>query len=150
MIPHPLGLRLDASGAVRDQIYQAARLGARGVVLDATGDLSPHRLGETGRRELRQLLRTTELALVALSLPTRRPFDTADQLEERLRRASAAFALAYDLGTKLVLVRAGAVPPTEDAPGASSSVMPCASSARARNITAYAWRSKRAPSPARN
>jgi sugar phosphate isomerase/epimerase len=116
MIPHPLGLRLDATAAIREQIYEAARLGARGVVLDATGDLSPHRLGDTGRRELRQVLRTTEIALVALSLPTRRPFDTADQLDDRLRRAGSAFAMAYELGTKLALVRAGAVPPKEDAP----------------------------------
>ena len=50
----------------------------------------------------------------ALALPTRRPFDTTDQLDERMRRADAAFAMAYELGTKLVLVRAGVVPPQED------------------------------------
>src|SRR5271157_1542479 len=107
MIRHPLGLRLDPDHSVRDQIHEAARLGARGVVLDAIGDLAPHRLGETGRRELRHVLRTVELSLVALALPTRRPFDTTDQLDERLRRAEAAFTMAFELGTTLVLVRAG-------------------------------------------
>ncbi len=114
MIRHPLALRLAPDQSVRDQIYEAARIGARGVVIDAIGDVAPHRLGETGRRELRQILRTAELSLAALSLPTRRPFDTLDQLDDRMRRADAAFAMAYELGTTIVLARAGAVPPRED------------------------------------
>ena len=52
---------------------------------------------------------------MALALPTRRPFDTTDQLDERIRRADAAFAMAYELGTTIVLARAGAVPPADDA-----------------------------------
>jgi len=115
-IRHPLGLRLDPERTVRDQIHEAARLGARGVVLDASGELAPHRFGSTARRELRHVLRTTELSLVALSLPTRRGFDTTDQLDDRIRRADTAFAMAYELGTTIVLTRAGAVPPAEDAP----------------------------------
>jgi len=115
-IRHPLGLRLDSERSVRDQIHEAARIGARGVVVDAAGELAPHRLGATGRRELRHVLRTTELALIALSLPTRRGFDTSDQLDDRIRRADTAFAMAYELGTAIVLARAGAVPPPEDAP----------------------------------
>lgn len=113
MIRHPLGLRLNPARPAREQIHEAARLGARGVVLDAIGDLAPQRLGETGRRELRHILRTVELSLIALSLPTRRPFDTTDQLDERIRRADGAFALAYELGTNLVLARVGPVPPEE-------------------------------------
>jgi sugar phosphate isomerase/epimerase len=115
MIRHPLGLRLDPDRPVRDQIYEAARLGAKGVVLDAIGDLAPQRLGETGRREVRHILRTVELSLIAVSLPTRRPFDTTDQLDDRIRRADSAFAMAYELGTNLVLARVGAVPPQDDA-----------------------------------
>jgi sugar phosphate isomerase/epimerase len=114
MIRHPLGLRIDTARPVREQIYEAARMGARGVVLDAVGDLAPQRLGETGRRELRHLLRTVELSLIAVGLPTRRPFDTTDQLDERVRRVDGAFALAYELGTNLVLARVGAVPADED------------------------------------
>lgn len=115
MIPTPLGLRLDPSRPVREQIRDAARIGARGVVIDATGDLAPDRLSETGRRELRHLLRSVELGLVALNLPTRRPFDTIDQLDDRLRRAENAFAMAYELGTPLVLARVGGVPPEAEA-----------------------------------
>jgi sugar phosphate isomerase/epimerase len=114
MIRNPLGLRLSPDRPVRDQISEAARLGARGVVIDAIGDVAPQRLGETGRRDLRHILRTVELSLVALSLPTRRAFDTTDQLDDRLRRADLAFAMAYELGTNVVLARLGSVPPQGD------------------------------------
>lgn len=115
MIRHPLALRFETERPVRDQIHEATRLGVRGVVVEAIGDLAPHRLGATGRRELRHILKSVEISLVALALPTRRPFDTTDQLDERMRRADAAFVMAYELGTKVVLVRAGTVPPQEEA-----------------------------------
>lgn len=110
MLPTPLGLRLDPSRPIREQIREAARLGAKGVVIDAVGDIAPARLSETGRRELRHLLRSVELNLIALNLPTRRAFDTTDQLDDRLNRAEAAFTLAYELGTNLVLARVGGLP----------------------------------------
>ncbi|MCA1685998.1 MAG: sugar phosphate isomerase/epimerase [Planctomycetia bacterium] len=116
MLPTPLGLRLDPSRSIREQVRDAARLGARGVVIDATGDLAPARLSDTGRRELRHLLRSVELSLVALNLPTRRSFDTPDQLDDRLTRAEMAFTLAYELGTTQVLARVGGIPTEADAP----------------------------------
>jgi sugar phosphate isomerase/epimerase len=115
MLRSPLGLRLPSAPGVREQLIAAAKLGAKGVVLDAVGDIAPERLSDSGRRDLRHLLRSTELALVALGLPTRRPFDTLDQLDDRLRRAENACALAYELGARLVLARVGAVPPESEA-----------------------------------
>jgi sugar phosphate isomerase/epimerase len=115
MIRSPLGLRLDPSRPVKDQIRGAASAGARGIVVDASGDLAPDRLSETGRREVRHALRSVELSLIALNLPTRRPFDSLDQIEDRLARADRAFALAYELGTRLVLARIGGLPPEADA-----------------------------------
>lgn len=117
MIRSPIGLRLGSSRerSPREQLLEAARLGAKGVVLEAVGDLAPDRLGETGRRELRHRLRTTELTLIGLGLPTRRPFDTEDELDDRLARAERAFALAYELGTRLVLARVGPVPAEDQA-----------------------------------
>jgi sugar phosphate isomerase/epimerase len=115
MIRSPLGLRLNPARSIREQILEAARLGAKGVVVDAIGDLAPDRLSATGRRDLRHLLRSAELALVALTLPTRRPFDTLDQLDDRLQRAEQACALGFDLETGLVLARLGSVPPESDA-----------------------------------
>jgi sugar phosphate isomerase/epimerase len=120
MIRHPIGLHLaaDPSRSIKERVREAAALGAVGVVLDAAGDLNPDRLSETGRRELRHLLRSTELTLFGLVLPTRRPFDTQDQLDDRLDRAERAFALAFDLGTRLVLARVGAVP--DDSPATAT------------------------------
>jgi sugar phosphate isomerase/epimerase len=111
MIRSPLGLRLNPARSIREQIVEAARLGAKGVVIDAIGEITPDRLTETGRRDLGHLLRSAELALIALHLPTRRAFDTHEQLDDRLRRADAAFELAYELGTRIVLARVGGVPP---------------------------------------
>jgi sugar phosphate isomerase/epimerase len=116
MIRSPLALRLSSvpDRSIKDQIRDAARVGAKGMVLDAIGDLSPDRLAETGRRELRHLLRSVGLDLVAVGLPTRRAFDTQEQFDERLARADRAFALAYELGARLSLARVGAVPPETD------------------------------------
>lgn len=116
MIRSPVGLRLENRDdwAFRLALRDAARWGARGILLDATGDLSPDRLSETGRREVRQLLRSVEVSLIGLHLPTRRPFDTLDQLEDRLTRAARAFQMAYELGTRLVLARVGGIPPESE------------------------------------
>ncbi len=115
MIRQPLGVRLESSPMLREDIRQAASLGAKGVVLDATGDLHPDRLTETGRREIRHLLRSVEMTLIAIHLPTRSPYDALEGLDVRVKKADRAFTLAYELGTRLVLVRAGAIPPEEDA-----------------------------------
>jgi sugar phosphate isomerase/epimerase len=110
MIRNPLAVRLESGSTLRESVRQAATLGAKGVVIEATGEIHPDRLGESGRREVRHLLRSVELAPVALVLPTRSGFDHTDDLDARLRRADRAFALAYDLGSRIVLIRAGAVP----------------------------------------
>lgn len=117
MIRSPLGLRINpkADRSPRDQLQEAAKLGAKGVVLEAVGDLAPDRLSETGRREVRRLLRSTELTLIGVGLPTRRPFDTDDQLDARLARADRAFTLAFDLGTRLVLAKVGTLPQEAEA-----------------------------------
>jgi sugar phosphate isomerase/epimerase len=116
MLRSPLGLRLSATPvtSLRDVIRRAAAAGARGFVLEPTGDLAPERLGETGRRELRQLLRSTETTLAAIALPTRRSFETPDQLDDRLARIDRALKLAYELGARLALIRLGRVPPAEE------------------------------------
>lgn len=118
MIRSPLGLRLGRGTAedTRARLRGAGALGAKGVVFDATGPLSPRNLGETARRELRHILRTTELSLIALHLPTRRPFDRDDGLDDRVARADRAFELAYDLGSRICLLNIGAIPPSDAQP----------------------------------
>lgn len=116
MIRSPLGLRLSLrpGQSPKDEIRMAAGLGAKGIVVDASGDLAPDRLSDTGRRELRHLLRSTELSLIALNLPTRRPFDSFDGLDDRLARAERAMSLSYELGSRLVLARVGPIPAEDD------------------------------------
>ena len=116
VIRSPIGLRLnlDPKHSIKDQIREAAHLGAKGIVLDAIGDIAPDRLSDTGRRDLSHILRSIELKLIALSLPTRRGFDTFDDLDNRLERAERAFALAYELGARTVLIKAGEAPPSDD------------------------------------
>ncbi len=106
----PLGVRIASTPRIKQAIYEAASVGAKGVILEAIDDLAPQRLSETGRRELLHLLRTTELRLIGLTLPTRRPFETADQLDDRLSRIEQACQLGYRLGTNLILLRAGTIP----------------------------------------
>jgi sugar phosphate isomerase/epimerase len=114
MIRSPIGLRLSVNEDVKANLREAARLGAKGVIFDAAGELGPDRLSESGRRDLRHTLRSVELSLIALHLPTRRAFDSEDQLEHRLSRADGAFALAYELGARMVLTRVGSVPPDDE------------------------------------
>ncbi len=122
MIRSSLGLRLawNAETDPRVQLREAASWGAKGVVLDAAGPLLPRDFGETARREFRHLLRTGELALIALHLPTRRPFDREDQLDDRIARADRAFTLAYELGSRICLLNIGAIPPADAEPRRSN------------------------------
>ncbi len=114
MIRSPLSVRLDPSRPIREQIRLAAEAGAKGIIIDASGELAPSKLSESGRREVRHLFRSVEVVLAGVHLPTRRGFDTFDQIEDRLGRADRAFELAYDLGARLILVRAGSVPPSDE------------------------------------
>ena len=149
MIRNSLAVPARPERPVRDQIYEAARIGARGVVVDAIGDLAPHRLSETGRREVRHILRTAELALAAVSLPTRRPFDTTEQ-----PRRPAADA------PRLPSPWLSSLAPTSSWPASAPSLSEEDSARRtifvgrrpragpAPTIGASGWRSRRAPSPA--
>ena len=118
MIRPLLGLRLnpepDPVRSLGDALLGAAKAGARAVILEASGDLAPTRLGETGRRDLRHRLRAREIGLTALAYPTRRGFDSEDDLEARLARADRTFAMAYELGTRLVVADLGTLPGTSE------------------------------------
>src|SRR4051812_8886955 len=69
---------------LRKALQEAARMGAPGVQLPATGDLSPRRLSQTGRREFRHLLTTHNLDCAALVCPFRHGLDVAEGLMERI------------------------------------------------------------------
>jgi sugar phosphate isomerase/epimerase len=106
-----LGVALESLGLpVRQGLLEARRLGLAGVQVDAVGDLAPDRLTETGRRELRHLLRSHGLELSALGCPLRHGLDEPTNLEPRIERVRQALALSFDLGARKVIVQAGRVP----------------------------------------
>lgn len=100
---------------LRAAVEAAARMGARAVQVDASGDLSPDVLGDTGRREFRNLLRSFDLDLAALNVPLRHGLDLAANLQPRLEHGRKAMRLAFDLGARRVVVPCPKLPEEADA-----------------------------------
>jgi sugar phosphate isomerase/epimerase len=114
-----VGIELESLGLpLRAALAEAARTGAAGVQLDAVGDLSPSQLSQTGRRELRNLLRTYNLELSAVGCPLRRGLDAAEDQQARIEHVRKVMSLSYDLGPRVVVVQAGAVPQDPSEPRA--------------------------------
>ena len=117
MQPPRLGINLTSLGLpLRRGLLEASKLGVAGVQLDAAGDLSPAALSQTGRRELRHLLRSHNLELTALGCPLRHGLDVAEHQEARIDHVRNVLALSFDLGPRVVVVQAGRVPDEPDSP----------------------------------
>ena len=111
MKPLRIGIVVESTGLpVRSAITQAARMAAEGIQADASGDLAPALLGETGRREFRNLLRSFSLELAALNVPLRRGLDAAENLQPRLDHLRKVMELAFDLGARRVVVPCPRIP----------------------------------------
>jgi sugar phosphate isomerase/epimerase len=109
-----IGVRLESLGLpLRRALVEVGRLGVAGVQLDAVGDLSPNNLSQSGRRELRHLLRSHNLELAALGCPLRRGLDVAEDQQPRLEHVRRVMSLAFDLGARVAIVQAGQVPDEE-------------------------------------
>ena len=117
---------------------------AEGIQVDAAGDLAPDRLGETGRREFRNLLRSFNQELAALNVPLRRGLDSAENQQPRLDHLRKAMQLAFDLGARRVVVPCPKIPDDPATPRAQT-LRESLAGARARTATASApcwrWRS---------
>lgn len=114
-----LAARLESLGLpFRAALREASRIGAAGAQLDAAGDFAPDRLSQSGRRELRTILRAHDLELAALGCPLRRGLGAAEDQEPRLEHVRKVMDLAFELGPRLVLVEAGAIPEKDDEPDA--------------------------------
>jgi sugar phosphate isomerase/epimerase len=110
-----IGIRLESLGLpLRRGLTEAGRVGAGGVQADAVGDLVPDQLSQSGRREFRHLLRAHNLELTALGCPLRRGLDTAENQQPRLEHIQKVLTLSADLGPRLVIVQAGAIPEKPD------------------------------------
>ncbi|MBM4068102.1 MAG: sugar phosphate isomerase/epimerase [Planctomycetes bacterium] len=115
-----LGVCLASLGLpLRRGLEEARRLGLTAVELRVGGELSPTGLSQTGRRELRQRLRSHGLELAAVSCPLRFGFDRPERLEERIDHVSQCLSLSYDLGGPVVVVQTGRVSAEKDDPRAA-------------------------------
>ena len=114
-----IGICLEALGApLRQALPQAARLGVSGVQISSVGDLSPERLTDTGRRELRNLLKTYDLGLTALNCPLRHGIDVFENQQPRIEHIRNVMALAFELGPRLVIIQCPKLPDEADSPRA--------------------------------
>jgi sugar phosphate isomerase/epimerase len=112
-----LGVHLPSLGLpLRRGLQEIERLGVTGVQLDATGDLAPRNLSQTGRREVLHLLRGHNLELTALGCPLRHGLDTAEGQEARIEHVRKVLSLSFDLGARVVVVQAGRIPEKADEP----------------------------------
>src|SRR4051794_18768421 len=110
-----IGVRLESLNLpLRRALQEIERLGVSGVQIDAVGELSPNALTQTGRRELRHLLRAHGLELTALGCPLRRGLDVAENQEARIDHIKKVLSLCYELGARIAIVQAGHV--TEEPP----------------------------------
>ncbi len=100
-----IGIVAESTGLpLRQAVAAAAKMGATGVQIDAAGDLTPDRLGETGRREFRNLLKSFALDLTAVNCPLRHGIDTAENQQQRLDHVRKVMQFACDLGSRTVVV----------------------------------------------
>ena len=119
MKPLRIGIVVESTGlAVRQALVAAARMGAQGVQVDAVREIAPDNLGETGRREFRNLLRSFDLEPAALNVPVRRGLDVADDLQQRIERVRKSMQLAFDLGARRIVVACPKIPDDPAAPRA--------------------------------
>ncbi len=101
-----IGVCLEALGLpLRQALTHATRLGAGGVQLNCAGDLSPEHLGDTGRRDLRNLLKTHDLQLTALNCPLRHGIDVFENQQLRIEHIQRVMTLAFELGARLAIVQ---------------------------------------------
>jgi sugar phosphate isomerase/epimerase len=110
-----IGVVVESMGLpLRQALAHAARLGVGGVQFDAVGELAPDRLSETGRREIRNLLRSYNLQLTALNCPLRRGIDTPENQEGRLEHVRKVMSLSFDLGPRIAIVQCPRIPEASD------------------------------------
>ncbi len=103
---------------LRPALEEARRLGVGGIELPAVGELTPDNLSQTGRRELRHLLKSHGLELTALNCPLRHGLDTAENLQPRIEHVQKSLTLSFELGARIVIVQAGRIPEKLDDPRA--------------------------------
>ena len=106
-----IGVVLESMGLpFRQGLPQAAKMGAAGVQVDAAHDLSPERLTETARREMKNLLRTYAQDLTALNCPLRHGLDVGENQQPRLEYIRRTMSMAFEMGPRVVIAPLAKLP----------------------------------------
>ena len=95
---------------LRQSLNTAAQLGAAGVELDARHELRPADISQTGLRDIHKLLSDRNLRVSAIAFPTRRGFDSPDDIDRRVRATQEAMRFAATLHAAVLVLRANYVP----------------------------------------
>ena len=100
-----IGIMLESLGLpFRQALAVAARSGVTGVQFHSVGELAPERLSDTGRRELRSILKNHNLNLTALNCSLRYGLDEAQNAQARLEHIRRVMDLSYELGARITVV----------------------------------------------
>lgn len=100
--------------SIPKSLETAARLGARAVELNASGELTPGKLSRTGVRHLRKMLEDLGLKISALRFQTRKGYNDLDQLERRIETTKQVMSMAFDLGCNAVVNQVGRIPESRE------------------------------------
>jgi sugar phosphate isomerase/epimerase len=90
-------------------LHTAARVGVRGVEVDARSELRPAEMSRTAIRHFRKMLDDLNLRVCAVAFPTRRGYSVTEDLDRRLDATHAAMRLAHDLGAQEVILNIGPI-----------------------------------------
>ena len=101
---------------LRMAVQTAARIGVRGIQLDARNELKPSDLSDSGRRQFLRELDELGLSVASLNFPTHRTYYNQDQLEVRVAATKAAMDFAYQLQATVVTARIGRIPIDNQSP----------------------------------
>ena len=95
---------------LKSALLEAKRLGAEAVEIDARAELNVQELSRTGVRQIRKWLEDLELTVAAVSYPTRRGYNVADELDRRVDATKQAMSVAHALGAPWLINQVGHVP----------------------------------------
>jgi L-ribulose-5-phosphate 3-epimerase len=100
-----IGLCVDALELpLRRALPVAAQLGGPQLQLTGWGELHPDALTATGRREVRNLLRSFNMESCAIACALRRGIEVPADQQPRLEYIQKVMALAFELGARLIVL----------------------------------------------
>ena len=100
----------------KQALLTANRLGAQAVEIDARRELKPVELTQSALRQIRKTFEDLNLRVSAVRYQTRRGYDVADALEDRVAGTKSAMKMAQMLGSAVVVNQVGRVPQKTDSP----------------------------------